>query len=332
MSHANAALTPRHRLRLARLIVEGHWPISRAAEFYNVSWRTADKWAKRYRAAGPAGMNDRSSARHTQHAKTPQPVVRKIVHLRWKQRLGPVQIGARLGVPASTVHAVLVRCRLSRLSYIDRVTGEPARRYERSRPGELIHVDVTKFGNIPDGGGWRYLGKQQGFHNRQATRDRTGITSRKYHPKVGTCFVHTVIDDYTRLAYAECHDDELAVTAVGVLYRAIAWFAERGVSVERVLSDNGSAYKSLLWRDTCAELGITMKKTRPYRPQTNGKIERLHRTLADGWAYRRLYTSENARRAALAGWLHQYNHHRPHSALGGQPPITRLDNLDGHHT
>jgi transposase InsO family protein len=276
-------------------------------------------------------MNDRSSARHTQARRTPQPVVRKIVHLRWKQRLGPVQIGARLGVPASTVHAVLVRCRLNRLSYIDRVTGEPARRYERSRPGEMLHMDVTKFGNIPDGGGWRYVGKPQGDRNRQVTRDRTGIKARKYHPKVGTCFVHTVIDDYTRLGYAECHDDETAVTAVGVLYRAVAWFAERGVTVERVLTDNGSAYVSHLWRDTCAELGIKVKKTRPYRPQTNGKVERLHRTLADGWAYRRLYTSENARRAALAGWLHQYNHHRPHSALGGQPPITRLDNLAGHH-
>jgi len=276
-------------------------------------------------------MNDRSSARHTQARKTPQPVVRKIVHLRWKQRLGPVQIGARVGVPASTVHAVLVRCRLDRLTYTDRITGEPARRYERSRPGELLHVDTTKFGNIPDGGGWRFVGKTQGNTNRQATRDRTGIKSRKYHPKVGTCFVHTVIDDYTRLAYAECHDDEKATTAVAVLHRAVAWFAERGVIVERVLSDNGSAYKSHLWRDTCAELDIKVKKTRPYRPQTNGKIERLHRTLSDGWAYKKIYTSENARRAALAGWLHQYNHHRPHSAIGGQPPITRLDNLAGHH-
>jgi transposase InsO family protein len=331
MAHANAALTPKHRLRLARLVVEEGWPPSRAAEFFNVSWRTAAKWAQRYREEGAAGMGDRSSARHTQHAKTPAPVVRKIVHLRWKRRLGPVQIGAQLAMPASTVHAVLVRCRLNRLSHIDRVTGEPARRYERARPGELIHVDVTKFGNIPDGGGWRFLGKQQGFHNRQATRDRTGITSRKYHPKVGICFVHTVIDDYTRIAYAECHDDETAATAVGVLHRAVAWFAERGVVVERVLSDNGSAYKAYLWRDTCDELGITMKKTRPYRPQTNGKIERLHRTMSDGWAYKKLYSSENVRRAALAGWLHQYNHHRPHSALGGQPPITRLDNLAGHH-
>jgi transposase InsO family protein len=330
--HANAALTPRQRLRLARLIVEDGWTPARAAEFFHVAWRTADKWAKRYRAEGPAGMNDRSSARHVQQARTPTPVVRKIVHLRAKQRLGPLPIGAKLGVPASTVHAVLVRCRMNRLSHIDRVTGEPARRYERSVPGELIHVDVTKFGNIPDRGGWRFVGIEQGWANRRATRDRTGIRSRKYQPKVGTCFVHTVIDDYTRLAYAECHDDEKAITAAGVLYRAVAWFAERGVSVERVLSDNGSAYRSHLWRDSCADLGIKVKKTRPRRPQTNGKIERLHRTLADGWAYKKLYTSEDTRRAALPGWLHQYNHHRPHSALGGQPPISRLDNLAGHHS
>ncbi len=140
-----------------------------------------------------------------------------------------------------------------------------------------------------------------------------------------------MIDDYSRVAYADCHDDETAATAVGVLYRAVAWFAERGVLVERVLSDNGS-HVSHLWRDTCAELQIAHKRTRPRRPQTNGKIERLHRTMSDGWAYRRLYRSENTRRAALAGWLHQNNHHRPHSALAGQPPITRLDNLAGHHT
>jgi transposase InsO family protein len=277
-------------------------------------------------------MTDRSSARHTQHARTPAPVVRKIVHLRWKQRLGPVPIAAKLGMPSSTVHAVLTRCRLNRLGHLDRVTGEPARRYERTRPGELIHVDVKKLGNIPDGGGWRYLGKPQGDQNRISTKARTGVKNQYYGARVGTCFVHTVIDDYTRIAYAECHDDETAATAASVLYRAVAWFAERGVVVERVLSDNGSAYRSFLWRDTCAELGITAKKTRPYRPQTNGKIERFHRTLADGWAYKKLYRSENTRRAALAGWLHQYNHHRPHSALGGLPPITRSDNLGGHHS
>jgi len=331
-THANAALTPRHRLRLARLIVDDGWPSSRAAEFFNVSWRTAAKWADRYRREGPAGMNDRSSARHTQHAKTSHRMVRKVVHLRWKQRLGPVQIGAKLGMPASTVHAVLVRCRLNRLSHIDRVSGEPARRYERSRPGELIHVDVTKFGNIPDGGGWRFVGRVQGYANRWETRHRTGATNKHYQPKLGTCFVHTVIDDYSRVGYAECHDDETAATAVAVLHRAVAWFADRGVTVERVLSDNGSAYRSFLWRDTCAELGIKVKKTRPRRPQTNGKIERLHRTMSDGWAYKKLYSSEAARRAALAGWLHHYNHHRPHSALGGLPPLSRLNNLAGHHT
>jgi transposase InsO family protein len=271
MAHANAALTPKHRLRLARLIVEDGWPPSRAAEFFNVSWRTAAKWAQRYRDEGPAGMTDRLSARHNQHAKTPQPMVRKIVHLRWKQRIGPAQIAAKLDMPASTVHAVLVRCRLNRLSHIDRVTGEPARRYERERPGELIHVDVTKFGNVPDGGGWRFVGIEQGWTNRQATRDRTGIKARKYHPKVGTCFVHTVIDDYSRVAYAEIHDDEKAVTAAGVLYRAVAWFAERGVTVERVLSDNGSAYVSHLWRDSCADLGIAHNRTRPADPRPTGR-------------------------------------------------------------
>ena len=331
-THANAVLTPRQRLRLARLIVDEGWPPARAAEFFHVSWRTADKWARRYRQEGPAGMNDRSSARHSQHAKTPAPVLRKIVHLRWKQRLGPVQIGARLDMPASTVHAVLVRYRLNRLTHIDRVTGEPARRYERARPGELIHVDVTKLGNIPDGGGWRFTGRDQGKKNRLATRDRTGLKNRHYQPKVGTCFVHTVIDDYTRLGYAECHDDETAATAVAVLYRAVAWFAERGVTVERVLSDNGSAYRSRLWADTCAELGITPKKTRPYRPQTNGKIERFHRTLANGWAFSRHYNSESARRAALPAWLHEYNHHRPHTAIGAKPPISRLINLPGQYT
>jgi transposase InsO family protein len=277
-------------------------------------------------------MNDRSSARHTQHMKTPRPVVRKIVHLRWKQRLGPVPIAAKLGMAPSTVHAVLTRCRLNRLSHIDRVTGEPARRYERERPGELIHVDVKKLGNIPDGGGWRFVGKAQGAQNRIATATRTGKRTPLYNAKIGTCFVHTVIDDHTRIAYAECHDDETAATAVAVLRRAVAWFAVHGVAVERVLSDNGSAYKSDLWHDTCAELNIKVKKTRVRRPQTNGKVERLHRTLVDGWAYRRLYTSENARRAALAGWLHQYNHHRPHSAIGDQPPINRLNNLAGHHS
>jgi transposase InsO family protein len=230
---------------------------------------------------------------------------------------------------ASTVHVVLVRCRINRLSHIDRVTREPLRRYEHDHAGSLIHVDVTKFGNIPDGGGWRYVGRQQGYRNQAAT---PGLPrGADYKPRTGTAFLHTVIDDHSRVAYIEVCADEKAATAIGVLHRAVAWFAARAVTVERVLSDNGSAYRSHAWRDACTELGIVHKRTRPYRPQTNGKLERFHRTLADGWAYARHYQSEAERRAALPGWLHFYNHHRAHSAIGGKPPVTRLTNLPGHH-
>ena len=211
MSHANAALTPRARLRLAQLIVDHGWPVARAAERYDVSWPTANRWAQRYRVAGPAGMGDRSSRPHRVANRTPTPVVRKVVHLRWKQRLGPVEIGAKLGMPASTVHAVLVRCRLNKLWHIDRRTGEPIRRYEHDHPGSLLHVDVKKLGNIPDGGGWRYLGRQQGHRNKVAT---PGLArSRNHDPLGGTAFVHTVIDDHSRVAYAEIHDDATAATA-----------------------------------------------------------------------------------------------------------------------
>ncbi|BAL88114.1 putative transposase [Actinoplanes missouriensis 431] len=329
MSHANAALTPRARLRLARLIVDHGWSPARAAERYDVSWRTAAKWAGRYRAEGEAGMHDRSSRPHRQPNRTPAPVVRKILHLRRKRRWGPVPIADEIGLAASTVHAVLLRQRANRLSHLDRATGEPIRRYEHAQPGDLLHVDVKKLGNVPDGGGWRYLGRQQGKKNRATTIGKP--RNKHYNPMIGTAFVHTVIDDHSRVAYAEIHDDETAVTATAVLRRATTWFAERGVTTRRVLSDNGSAYKSHLWRDTCAELGITVKKTRPYRPQTNGKIERFHRTLADGWAFAKLYTSEKARRAALPAFLHDYNHHRPHTAIGKLAPITRLNNLAGHH-
>jgi transposase InsO family protein len=329
MSHANAALTPRTRLRLARLIVDEDWPVARAAERYDVAWPTAKRWADRYRQLGQGGMSDRSSAPHRQPNRTPQPIVRKIVHLRWKQRLGPVQIADRVGVAASTVHAVLVRCRLNRLCHVDRVTGEPTRRYEHPYPGSLLHVDVKKLGNVPDGGGWRYLGRRQGAKNRASTPGKPRSTHR--NPKMGTAFVHTVLDDHSRIAYAEIHDDETAATAAAVLHRAVAWFGERGVVVERVLSDNGSCYRSFLWRDTCAELAITPKRTRPYRPQTNGKIERFHRTLADGWAFRRFYASESARRNALPAWIHHYNHHRPHTGIGRATPISRLTNLAGQY-
>jgi transposase InsO family protein len=267
VAHANAALTPRHRLKLARAVVEDGWTIGYAAAVFNVSWPTAKRWAERYRTAGEAGMDDRSSRPHRCPRRTPAPLVRKIVHLRWKKRLGPVAIADRLGLAPATVHAVLVRCRINRLSHVDRRTGEPIRRYEHDHPGSLLHVDVKKLGNIPDGGGWRYVGRAQGNRNRAATPDKP--RNAHHNPKLGTAFVHTVLDDHSRVAYAEIHDDETAATAAGVLRRAVAWFAARGVTVQRVLTDNGSAYRARAWREACAELGIKPKWTRPYRPQTN---------------------------------------------------------------
>ncbi|WIB64034.1 MULTISPECIES: IS481 family transposase [unclassified Curtobacterium] len=330
MSHANAALTPRQRLRIGRLIVDDGWPVRHAALFFHVSWPTAKRWADRYAAMGAEGMHDRSSRPHRSPNRTRPELVKKVVALRWRKRLGPVGIGGQLGMPASTVHAVLTRCRVNRLHHIDIRTGELVRRYEHERPGAMIHVDVKKLGNIPDGGGWRYVGRQQGGRNRSATPGKG--RSKHRGPLIGTAFVHTVIDDHSRVAYAEIHDDEKAATAIGVLRRAVSWFAARGVRVERVLSDNGSAYKSHAWREACTELEITPKKTRPYRPQTNGKIERFHRTLADGWAFSRHYPTEHARRNALPAWLHHYNHHRPHTAIGNRSPITRLTNLPGQYT
>jgi transposase InsO family protein len=237
-------------------------------------------------------------------------------------------IASRLSMPASTVHAVLVRCGLNRLSHIDIRTGEPVRRYEHDHPGALLHVDVKKLGNIPAGGGWRFVGRAQGKKNRAAT---PGITHRNRQPHLGHAFVHTVIDDHSRVAYAEIHDNELGETAIAVLRRAVSWFHPRGVTVERVLSDNGGCYKSHAWRDACADLQIKHKRTRPYRPQTNGKIERFHRTLAQEWAFARHYPNELTRRSALPSWLHTYNHHRQHSAIGKVPPITRMTNVPGQY-
>jgi transposase InsO family protein len=328
--HANAVLTPRGRLLLARRVVEEGWPIALAAEHFHVSWPTAKRWASRYAAMGEAGMTDRSSRPHRSPHRTGQVVVRKIVHLRWKHRLSPLAIASRLSMPASTVHAVLVRCRLNRLSHIDIRTGEPIRRYEHDHPGALIHVDVKKLGNIPDGGGWRFVGRAQGSKNRRTT---DGVTrSRSHDPNLGHAFVHTVIDDHSRVAYAEIHDNERTDTAVEVLRRAVGWFGTRGVSIERVLSDNGGCYRSHAWRNTCAELQIQPKRTRPYRPQTNGKIERFHRTMANEWAFARHYPNERTRRSALPAWLHTYNYHRQHSAIGKVPPITRLTNLPGQYS
>lgn len=329
MSHANAALTPRHRLIVARLVVEDGYPISEVAARFQCSWPTVKRWVDRY-LAGDRQMHDASSRPHTSPNKTSLTVTKRLVSLRLRLREGPIQLAARLGIAPSTVHRVLQRCRLNRLAHVDRATGEPVRRYEHDHPGSLVHVDVKKFGNIPDGGGWRYVGRQQGIRNRAATPGKARNTH--HNPKMGHAFIHSVLDDHSRIVYSEVHDDETARTATAVLCRAVDWFAARGVTIERVLSDNGSAYKSKLWHTVCAQLDITVKKTRPYRPQTNGKIERFHKTLADGWGYARCYTSETERREALTGWIHHYNHHRPHSACGNKPPITRLTNVPGQYT
>ena len=334
--HVNAALTPKARLQLARLVVLNGVTVADAARRYQCAYPTAKRWVRRFTelhelglAVTVADMQDRSSRPHRQPTKTAQPVVRKIVHVRWKRRLGPVAIAGELGLPASTVHAVLRRCGISRLSHVDRATGQPVRRYEWQHPGDLLHADVKKLGNIPDGGGWRLVGRAQGQLNRTATppsgRGKDGGKNW------GHAYVHTVVDDHSRVAYAEIHDDETATTAAGVLRRAVFWFAARGVPVSRVLTDNGSCYRSHLWRQQCQDLDLTHKRTRPYRPQTNGKVERFHRTMTAGWAFRRLYLSESARRKALPAWLHEYNHHRLHTAIGQVPPITRLTNLPGQY-
>jgi transposase InsO family protein len=310
--------------------VDDGWPVARAAERFQVAWPTAKRWADRYRQLGAAGMQDRSSRPLRQPTRTAQPIVRRIVHLRWKRRLGPLAIASQLDLPASTVHAVLQRCGISRLSAVDRATGEPVRRYEHPHPGSLLHADVKKLGNVPDGGGWRFTGRAQGQRNRTATpTDKRGKDGSKNY---GHAFVHTIVDDHSRVAYAEIHNDETALTATGVLRRAVLWFTARGVLIERVLTDNGSCYRSNLWRRQCHDLAIAHKRTRPYRPQTNGKVERFHRTMTAEWAFRRLYQSEPARRNALPGWLHEYNHHRLHSAIGRVPPITRLTNLPGQYS
>lgn len=329
MLHANAALTPRQRLRLARLVIEENWPKSRAAEFFGVAWTTADRWAERYRTEGAAGMTDRSSRPHRSPGKTDAPTTRRIVSLRLRRRWGALRLAAETGVAPSTAGAVLRRCRISRLARLER-RERVVIRYEHSAPGELLHADVKKLGNIPAGGGWRFLGREQGRLNRTADGGRARSAHR--NPLMRHGFIHVVLDDHSRLAYAEICDDELAVTATAVLRRAVAWFADRGVTARRVLTDNGGCYRSRDWASTCAELGITPKRTRPYRPQTNGKVERFNRTMTSEWAFAQFFTSEADRRAAFPAWLHAYNHHRPHTGIGGHPPISRLTNLPGQYS
>jgi transposase InsO family protein len=282
-------------------------PVAHVAAEMGISRATAHKWLRRWRAQGEAGLHDRSSRpRRTPH-RTAAAMEDRICRLRQERKLGPARIGPILGLPASTVHRVLTRHGLNRLAFLDRPTGQVIRRYERSRPGELVHVDVKKLGRIPDGGGRR-------VHGRPACPDRRRTT--------GFDYIHSAVDDHTRLAYSEVHPDEKAATCAAFLRRAAAFFATCGIDrIERVLTDNAWPYrKSHAWRQALEDLDAAGKHTRTYRPQTNGKVERFNRTLLDEWAYLRPYTSNTDRTAALADFLHTYNHHRCHTALGGHPP------------
>ena len=315
MSHPMAALTPVGRLRLARCVVDDGWPLRRAAERFQVSPTTAARWSARYRQLGSAAMFDRSCRPHSSPARTPTRTERRIIKVRVTRRWGPARIGYLLGLHPSTVHRVLTRYRLARLAWLDRATGRVVRRYEHAQPGDLVHVDIKKLGRIPDGGGWRVNGRQE-RPNR--------------HRGQGYAYLHNAVDDHSRLAYSEVLADERKETAAGFWLRAQAWFAGCGISVRRVLTDNGSCYRS---RDFAAALGsVVHKRTRPYRPQTNGKVERFNRTLLEEWAYSQPYQSDRERLAAFPIWLHFYNHHRGHTALAGRPPASRVTNLSGQYS
>ena len=311
--HGNAPLTPEGRRRLCDRIESG-WTVASAAESMNISRQCAHKWWRRYRDEGVAGLEDRSSRPHTCPHQTPARVERRIVALRRSRKLGPARLAGIVDVPASTVHRVLVRHGVNRLRWLDRPTGQPIRRIHTSRCGELVHIDVKKLARVPNGGGHRKLGRST------ATRHRGG----------GYSHIHTAIDAYSRLAYSEFAGVENTENCVAFLTRAIAWFAAQGITIERILTDNGVGYRSRAWRDRCAELHIKHSRTKPYRPATNGKVERFNRTLADEWAYARLWKSDRSRKLGLDRFLHRYNHHRPHTAIGG-PPASRVTNLAGHN-
>jgi transposase InsO family protein len=318
VTHANAPLSETGRLRLAKLVVDSRWPLRRAAERFSCSPATAKKWADRYRVAGAAGMRDLSSRPLSSPTRTRRRTERRIVALRFTRRWGSHRIAWHLYLSRSTVENVLRRYRMPLLSHIDQATGLPVRRrkpvrYEHEHPGDLVHVDIKKLGRIPDGGGHRVMSRQQGQANRKTTRP-------------GYAFLHHAVDDHSRLAYSEILDDERKETAATFWERARAFFAAHGITVLRVITDNGSCYRSHAFRDALGA-GVKHKFTRPYRPQTNGKVERFNRTLAAEWAYARPYQSEAERAATYQAWLHEYNHHRAHGGIGGLSPISRVHNV-----
>lgn len=322
MSHPNAVLAPKGRLLLAKCIVDDGWPLRRAAERFQVSVSTAARWASRYRRDDADGMQDRSSRPTRSPRRTPIRRERRIIAMRINRRWGPARIGYLLGIHPSTVHRVLSRYGLAKLTWLDRATGRVIRRYEHDAPGQLVHVDIKKLGRIPDGGGHRVTGRATGNRNKTGTK-----TNRR----PGYAFLHNAVDDHSRLAYTEILTDEQKETAAGFWQRANAYFADCGIVVKRVLTDNGSCYRSHAFRDALGPQ-VTHKRTRPYRPQTNGKVERFNRTMLDEWAYARPYRSEAERVAAFPDWLHHYNHHRGHTSLKGLPPASRVTNLTGQYS
>jgi transposase InsO family protein len=319
--HGNAALSWQGRRRLARRVVVEGWTLTAAAAAAGVSLRCARKWVGRYREEGESGLGDRSSAPRRVANCTPAERVAVIVSLR-RLRFTAAEIADTLAMAASTVSGILTRLGLGRLG---RLGLERPVRYERSRPGELVHVDVKRLGRIQGGAGRRVHGGRK--HHNPARLDAEG----RRRLTVGWEFVHVAIDDHSRLAYAEVLPDEKAATAIGFLRRALTFYRGYGIRVERVLTDNGSAYVSARHALACRKLGIRHLRTRPYRPQTNGKAERFIRTLLAGWAYGAVYRTSAERTAALDGWLGYYNHRRRHTALGRQPPVSRT-NLLGSYT
>ena len=338
MSHANALLTPRGRLLLARCVVEDGWPLRRAAERFSVSVTTAKRWADRYRAYGPAGMVDRSSRPRSCPHQTSQRRERRAVGLRVTRRWGPARIAYHLGMNPATVQRILTRYGCLLLRWTDPATGAPVRarrrqvvRYERDAPGDLIHVDIKKLGRIPDGGGHRAVGRAQGVRNSGAHRDPNRKRKAPGRPNLGYAYLHHAVDDYSRYAYSEILTDETKQTATAFMARALDHFAAIGITTTRVMTDNGSCLRSRLFAQLLADNGIVHKKTRPYTPKTNGKVERFNRTLQEEWAYARAYTSESERVAAFPAFLHAYNHDRGHTALKGASPADRVPNLAGQY-
>jgi transposase InsO family protein len=321
--HANAKLGPKGRLVICQRVIEQKWSLAEAAEAAGVSERTAGKWVRRYRSEGERGLLDRSSAPRRVHNATPAERVAAIAALRRLRLTGP-EIAETLEMATSTVSAVLKRIGLGKLSRLE--PPEPIRRYEKQRPGELIHIDVKKLGRIVGGAGHRVLGRPSRHHNPERT-DGSGVRRRQ----VGWECVHVCIDDATRLAYVEVLPDEQAPTAIGFLERAISFYRSHGIEVQRLMTDNGSAYRSTAHALACRALGIKHLRTRPYRPQTNGKAERFIRTMLREWAYAAVYGSSPERAVALSGWLERYNFRRRHGALGHRPPIARLRELNGNN-